>query len=99
MRYLLGQYHRQRLVIGLDDYTYRSPLIESIESHGEANHHRSLDLLAGLQFVFGSQGRLRIRLQCWKCLIVAVEIDGGNCVATLLSTGSHELAFNAVYPE
>ena len=74
-------------------------MVEIFQAYGEGDHYRSLDLFARWQFVFGRHRWLRIRLQRWERLIVALEVDRGNCIATCLSARCYKLSLNVMHPE
>ena len=96
---LPGQRHRHRLVVRLDDHAHRSAPIESVKGNREADHHRALNFLAGLQFVLRRECGQRVLFQRGKSSKVAIEINGGNGLAARFSAGRHHLAVNVVNPQ
>jgi hypothetical protein len=86
------------LIVRLDDYAYGPALVKGVKRNGEADDHRPTNFLAGLQFVFWGKSGLDVRLKGRESLIVAIEIDGRNCLAAMFSVGCYKCPFNIVHP-
>ena len=83
----------------MDHYANGAPVFEISQGQRKAHDNRALGFLTRLQFVLGSESRLRIRLQRRKRLIVTIEIDGRDRFAAQFTSRSYNLTLDVMYPK
>ena len=98
-RGLFGQNQRHRLIVGLDGDPQHLPSGKRLWGNRKAHDDSPLRLTSDIDFAFTLQRSPGELLQRWKSLIVAIEVDGRNCIATRYSARCYKLSLNVMHPE